>query len=56
MGKPDNEDEYEEEYAINCIEELKQFTERSIEEESTKLNPVDQSHNERINKIGKQSH
>ena len=38
VGKPENEDEYEEEYAINCIEELKQFTERngSIREESKK--------------------
>ena len=50
--------EYEKENAINCIEELKQFTKRngSIIEKSMKNNPIDRSRNKLFNRIKEQNH
>ena len=55
VGNSVEESKHEEEYAANCIVELTEFNKRngSIIEESMKLDPIDQSRNELINRIKK---
>ena len=56
--EPESESEFEEDYAMNCIEELKQFTERndSIKEKSINSKPMEQSTKENVNQHTIESH